>query len=76
MYWNEDENILDIIGSAKERLLDARTFEALLDRGDEVGRSAVEFSPVNEEALWKPSAVMGNPPRLWVAFQPSEDFAQ
>ena len=31
MYWNEDEDILDIIGSAKERLLDARTFEASLE---------------------------------------------
>jgi hypothetical protein len=33
MYWNEDEDILDIIGAAKERLLDAKAFEASLARG-------------------------------------------
>lgn len=57
MYWNEDEDILDIIGSAKERLLDARTFEAALSRGEEVGKSAVEFFRVYEEALNRAGAI-------------------
>src|SRR5215471_2434824 len=35
MWWNEEEDILDIIGGAKERLLDAAGFAAQVDSDEE-----------------------------------------
>lgn len=50
MWWNEDEDILEIIGAAKERMLDPETFAAQLDPEDEIGLKAVEYFRVYEEA--------------------------
>jgi DNA helicase II / ATP-dependent DNA helicase PcrA len=44
MWWNEETGILDIIGGAKERLLDADGFAASIDRDDDVLVEAVEYS--------------------------------
>ena len=49
MWWNEDDDILDIIGGAKERLLDANALEAAA-RGndDDVLLNAVPYFRVYE----------------------------
>jgi DNA helicase-2/ATP-dependent DNA helicase PcrA len=57
MWWNEDADILDIIGGAKERLLDAAGFAATIDTDDEVLRRAVEFFRVYEIALSENGAI-------------------
>jgi ATP-dependent DNA helicase UvrD/PcrA len=57
MWWNEDTDILDIIGGAKERLLDAAGFAAGLDEDDEVLVRAVEFFRVYENALRSAGAI-------------------
>ncbi|MCC6780433.1 MAG: ATP-dependent helicase [Hyphomicrobiales bacterium] len=57
MWWNEDEDILDIIGGAKERLLDASRYAAQIDPDDEVGREAVQFFQVYERALRSAGAI-------------------
>src|SRR5436309_15043059 len=41
MWWNEDADILDIIGGAKERLLDAAGFAAEVESDDEMLRRAI-----------------------------------
>lgn len=49
MYWNEDQDILDIIGGAKERLLDAAAFARAAGK-DEVMQDAAQFFRVYEAA--------------------------
>jgi DNA helicase-2/ATP-dependent DNA helicase PcrA len=51
MWWNEEDDILDIISGAKERLLDAAGFAAEIGPDDEVLRRAVEFFRAYERAL-------------------------
>jgi DNA helicase-2/ATP-dependent DNA helicase PcrA len=51
MWWNEETDILDIIGGAKERLLDADSFAAAIDRDDEVLVEAVKYFQVYQQAL-------------------------
>jgi len=51
MYWNEDADILDIIGGAKERGLDAKSFAASIDPDDEVLTEAAKYFRVYEHAL-------------------------
>jgi DNA helicase-2/ATP-dependent DNA helicase PcrA len=57
MYWNEDADILDIIGGAKERLLDAEAFAAANDPDDEVLTEAVKYFRVYEHALAEAGAI-------------------
>jgi DNA helicase-2/ATP-dependent DNA helicase PcrA len=60
MWWNEDIDILDIIGGAKERLLNAETFAAQINDGiedDDVMHKAVEFFKVYENALHAAGAI-------------------
>jgi DNA helicase II / ATP-dependent DNA helicase PcrA len=57
MWWNEDTDILDIIGGAKERLLDAERFAAQIPADDEVLRGAVDFFRVYEKALRAAGAI-------------------
>ena len=58
MWWNEDDDILDIIGGAKERLLDADALEATA-RGndDDVLLKAVPYFRVYEAALRDAGAI-------------------
>ena len=51
MWWNDENDILDIIAGAKERLLDAAGFAAEIEPDEEVLRSAVEFFRLYERAL-------------------------
>jgi DNA helicase-2/ATP-dependent DNA helicase PcrA len=57
MWWNEEDDILDIISGAKERLLDAAGFAAEIDPNDEVLCRAVEFFRVYEGALRAAGAI-------------------
>src|SRR5436190_17049496 len=57
MWWNEESDILDIIGGAKERLLDAAKFAAGIDPGDEMLVKAVGFFKVYEQALRSAGAI-------------------
>jgi DNA helicase II / ATP-dependent DNA helicase PcrA len=57
MYWNEDADILDIIGGAKERLLNAETFAARIDPNDEVLTEAVKYFRVYQHALDQAGAI-------------------
>jgi DNA helicase-2/ATP-dependent DNA helicase PcrA len=57
MWWNEENDILDIIAGAKERLLDAASFAAGIEPDDEVLRSAVEFFRIYERALRDAGAI-------------------
>jgi DNA helicase II / ATP-dependent DNA helicase PcrA len=57
MWWNEEVDILDIIAGAKERLLDATSFGATIDKSDEVLAGAVEFFRVYESALKQAGAI-------------------
>ena len=57
MYWNEDVDILDIIGGAKERLLDAEAFAASIDPDDELLTEAVKYFRVYEHALGQVGAI-------------------
>jgi DNA helicase-2/ATP-dependent DNA helicase PcrA len=57
MWWNEEDDILDIISGAKERLLDAAGFAAEIDPNDEVLCRAVEFFRVYEGALREAGAI-------------------
>src|SRR5260370_5425337 len=57
MWWNEESDILDIIGGAKERLLDAGDFAAGVDPGDELLVKAVDFFKVYEQALRSAGAI-------------------
>jgi DNA helicase-2/ATP-dependent DNA helicase PcrA len=56
MWWNEDQDILDIIGGAKERLLDADALENAAN-GDEMLLKAVSFFRVYEMALKETGAI-------------------
>ena len=56
MWWNEDQDILDIIGGAKERLLDAAAFERVAG-DDEVLKEAAGFFRVYEAALKAAGAI-------------------
>src|SRR5712691_7615666 len=42
MWWNEEDDILDIISGAKERLLDSAAFATAIESDDEVLRRAAE----------------------------------
>jgi DNA helicase II / ATP-dependent DNA helicase PcrA len=57
MWWNEEDDILDIISGAKERLLDAAGLAAEIGPDDEVLRRAVEFFRVYERALREAGAI-------------------
>ncbi|UDL96015.1 ATP-dependent helicase [Lichenihabitans sp. PAMC28606] len=57
MFWNEDQDILDVIGAAKEQLLDAAAFEASLKPDDTIGKAAVPFFRIYEEALREAGAI-------------------
>ena len=57
MWWNEETDILDIIGAAKERLLDAERFTGQIDADDEVLKDAVDFFRVYEKALRSAGAI-------------------
>ena len=57
MYWNEDADILDIIGGAKERGLDGKAFAASIDPDDEVLTEAAKYFRVYEEALGLAGAI-------------------
>ena len=57
MWWNEETDILDIIGGAKERLLDATGFAAQIDPKDDVLADAVDFFKVYEKALRAAGAI-------------------
>jgi DNA helicase II / ATP-dependent DNA helicase PcrA len=57
MWWNEEDDILDIISGAKERLLDAAGFAAEIGSDDEVLRRAVAFFRAYEHALREAGAI-------------------
>jgi DNA helicase-2/ATP-dependent DNA helicase PcrA len=57
MYWNEDADILDIIGGAKERLLDAEAFAASIRPDDEVLTEAIKYFRIYEHALAQAGAI-------------------
>src|ERR1700745_214002 len=57
MWWNEEKDILDIIGGAKERLLDADGFAAAIDRDDDVLNDAVKYFDVYQQALRDANAI-------------------
>ncbi len=50
MWWNEEVDILEIIGGAKERLLDADAFAAAIDRRDDMLVEAVKYFRIYEQA--------------------------
>jgi len=57
MWWNEEKDILDIIGGAKERLLDADGFAASINGDDEVLNEAVKYFHVYQQALRDADAI-------------------
>jgi hypothetical protein len=57
MWWNEEQDILEIIHGAKERLLDAAAFEAAIIPGDDVLVEAVRYFQVYEQALSAAGAI-------------------
>ena len=57
MWWNEEVDILEIIGGAKERLLDADRFAATIDSDDDVLIEAVKYFHVYEQALQDAGAI-------------------
>ena len=57
MWWNEEQDILDIIGGAKERLLDAEAFAATIDADDDVMVEAANYFRVYEQALREAGAI-------------------
>jgi hypothetical protein len=57
MWWNEEVDILEIIGGAKERLLDADRFATTVDPDDDVLVEAVKFFRVYEQALREIGAI-------------------
>jgi DNA helicase-2/ATP-dependent DNA helicase PcrA len=57
MWWNEEQDILEIIGGAKERLLDAAAFEAAINPGDDVLVEAVRYFQVYEQTLSAAGAI-------------------
>jgi DNA helicase-2/ATP-dependent DNA helicase PcrA len=77
MWWNEEEDILDIIGGAKERLLDAKQFADQSDPDNEVLARAVAFFKVYERALADAGAIdfADMVPRLVQAMDRHRDYA-
>jgi len=57
MWWNEEVDILEIIGGAKERLLDADRFAATINPDDDVLVEAVKFFRVYEQQLRETGAI-------------------
>jgi DNA helicase II / ATP-dependent DNA helicase PcrA len=57
MWWNEELDILEIIGGAKERLLGADRFSATINPDDDVLVEAVKFFRVYEQALQETGAI-------------------
>jgi DNA helicase II / ATP-dependent DNA helicase PcrA len=57
MWWNEEDDILDIIGGAKERLIDARQFADEINPNDEVQARAADFFKIYEQALAAAGAI-------------------
>jgi len=57
MWWNEEIDILEIIGAAKERLLDADRFAATVDPDNDVLVEAVKYFRVYEQALQDAGAI-------------------
>jgi len=57
MWWNEEQDILEIIGGAKERMLNAAAFEAAIDTEIEVLVEAVRYFRVYEQALSAAGAI-------------------
>jgi DNA helicase-2/ATP-dependent DNA helicase PcrA len=57
MWWNEEIDILDIIGGAKERLLDAAGFAAQVEDDDPIANAAVDYFRVYEQALREAGAI-------------------
>ena len=57
MFWNEEDDILDIIGGAKERLLDAQAFGAAINKSDDVLAEAARYFEVYEHALCAAGAI-------------------
>lgn len=57
MWWNEEPDILELIGGAKERLLDADSFAASIDRDNEVLAAAATYFRVYEQALQAAGAI-------------------
>lgn len=57
MWWNEERDILEIIGGAKERLLDAAAFETTIDADDDVLTEAVKYFRVYEQTLSAAGAI-------------------
>lgn len=58
MWWNDDDDILDIIGGAKERLLDADALAKMAnDSNDDVLLKAVPYFRVYEAALRDAGAI-------------------
>jgi hypothetical protein len=66
MWWNEEIDIIDLIGGMKERLIDAAGFARMVgDKSDELRAyypAAVEFFNVYEAALRDAGAIGGGPP--------------
>jgi DNA helicase-2/ATP-dependent DNA helicase PcrA len=56
MWWNEDQDILDIIGGAKERLMNAAAFERAAGK-DELLKQAALYFRVYETALKSAGAI-------------------
>ena len=75
MWWNEDEDILDIIGGAKERLMDAAAFERAAG-DDQVLKQAVPYFRVYEAALRSAGAIdfADMVPLVTSAMDKSEDY--
>ena len=57
MWWNEESDILDIIGGAKERLLDAAGFLRAIDKDDDVAVEAAKYFRIYEQALQQAGAI-------------------
>jgi DNA helicase-2/ATP-dependent DNA helicase PcrA len=66
MWWNEETDILDIIGGAKERLLDADGFAASIDRDDDALVVLVdEYQDVNPGQVGLIDHFVNDGVRLW-----------
>jgi DNA helicase-2/ATP-dependent DNA helicase PcrA len=76
MWWNEEVDILDIIGAAKERMLDAEAFARESDLKAEILREAVAYFEVYEQALRDAGAIdfADMVPMLVKAMQGSADY--
>ena len=57
MWWNEEQDIIEIISGAKERMLDAAGFEAAINADNEALVEAVRYFRVYEHALSTAGAI-------------------